>query len=222
MHTTFDQLLKDTARFDAKMSSPIQHYASQRAPYLATARLIARRVLMQAIPSDHSSSSELSSRWKSRVEVTIDRIMAELLLGGWGMILTISSPPPGDGLLDSKETRPQMQQVNHTDVVEWIRAGKSGLEGGKRITARDQSVLSNPHQGINSLATIVMRAYYSRRNPPNYLRLRRAIQRYLSGALDQATGNPLLDAVAAAWVEHFSVRFPRDLGAYVSKLVSSF
>ena len=66
-----------------------------------------------------------------------------------------------------------------------------------------------------------MRAYYSRKSPANYTRLRRAIQRYLAGASD-STGNALLDAVAAAWMQHFSARFPRDLRGHVDKLVRNF
>ena len=54
---------------------------------------------MAAIPEDHSAKPELVERWKTRVEVTLDRILAELLLGGWGLVLSVSSPPTGEGLL---------------------------------------------------------------------------------------------------------------------------
>ena len=76
-------------------------------------------------------------------------------------------------------------------------------------------------KGYRAVATIVMRAYYSLKPVAAYVRLRRAIQKYLHGSED-STGDKLLDSVAAAWVEHFSVRFPRDMGHYVSGLCRDF
>lgn len=223
MRTTFDQLFRDIERLDKNLSAPVDHYERKRQPYQQTAILLARRVLMAAMPADHHGKPERVARWKKRVEVTVDRITTELMLGGWGMILSISSPPDPEGELDSdKGSRPQNQKVEHKDVVEWIRAGVAGLPGGKKITARDKKVLADPKQGENGLATIVMRAYYSRSSLANYTRLRRVIQRYLAGAVEDSTGDALLDAVATAWAEHFSLRFPRDLKAHVSKVVREF
>jgi hypothetical protein len=219
---TFTELFRDIETFDKQLAAPVELHAAKLEPYHRSARLVASRVLLAAMPAENQTSPEAVARWKHRVEVTLDRITTELMLGGWGMILSISSPPDAEGNLDPKESRPQDQRVDHKDVVEWIRAGLAGEQGGKRITARDKKILDDPRQGEKGLATIVMRAYYSRKAPPNYIRLRKAIQRYLSGAVDDATGNSLLDAVATAWVEHFSVRFPRDLKTHVSRLVRQF
>lgn len=221
MKTTFDALFRDIGRLDKNLAAPVEHFERKREPYQRTAILLARRVLMASMPADHHGKPERVARWKHRVEVTLDRITTELMLGGWGMVLSISSPPDPEGELDSdKGSRPQNQRVEHKDVVEWIRAGVAGLPGGKKITPRDKEILDK--QGENGLATIVMRAYYSRNSPANYTRLRRAIQRYLAGAVESSTGDALLDAVAAAWVEHFALRFPRDLKAHVSKVVREF
>ncbi len=226
---SFDQLFKDIQKLDRRLFVPRDFYQSKQTAYLATARLVASRVLLAAIPLDHQADPQLELRWKKRVEITLDRITAVLLLGGWGMVLTISEPPASEGGLDpDKSTRPFGERVSHKDVVEWIRAGVAGIEGGKRITDVDRQRLADPKQGENGLASIIMRAYYSRKmgkageGSPNYVRLRQAIQRYLSGALDKNSGSELLDAVAAAWIEHFSLRFPRDLRIHVTSLVRDF
>ena len=57
--------------------------------------------------------------------------------------------------------------------------------------------------GYKALATIVMRAYYSRKPEGSYVRLRRVIQKFLFGIAED-TGDPILDAVATAWTEHFT------------------
>jgi len=222
MRTTFSDLFRDIEAVDKQLAAPVELHAARQEPYHRTARLVARRVLLATVPAEHQANPEAVARWKHRVEITLDRITTELMLGGWGMVISISSPSEAEGALDPKETRPQAQQVSHQDVVEWIRAGIDGEAGGKRITARDKTIIDDPKQGEKALATIVMRAYYSRKSPPNYTRLRKAIQRYLAGAVEDATGNSLLDAVATAWVEHFSVRFPRDLKTHVSRLVRQF
>lgn len=222
MKATFDQLFADIGAFDKALAAPVELHAAKRESYHRTARIVASRVLLAAMPAEHHSNPDAVARWKHRVNVTLDRITCELMLGGWGMVLSISQPPESEGALDPKEFRPASQRVDHKDVVEWIRAGLAGEEGGKRLTDKDRKILDDPKQGEKALATIVMRAYYSRKSPANYTRLRKAIQRYLSGAVDTSTGNALLDAVAVAWIEHFSARFPRDLKAHVSKLAREF
>jgi len=221
MNTTFSDLIRDTEKLEADLTAPVAAYRGMRDPYHLTARLVAARVLMAAMPADHHGKPERIERWKHRVDVTLDRITTDLMLGGWGMVLSVSSPPDPEGELDpDKHNRPQAQRVDHKDVVEWIRDGIAGRPGGKHITERDRKVLAE--QGERGLATIVMRAYYSRKSPANYTRLRRAIQRYLAGAVESSTGNALLDAVAAAWMQHFSARFPRDLKAHVARLIRNF
>jgi hypothetical protein len=214
MRTTFDRLFSDIARLDASLSSPVELHARQRQPYHKTARAIARRVLTAAKPPDHDSAS-----WNHKVEKTLDRITSESML--WAMTtLELTLPPESSGDLATKENRPAAQRVSHPEVVEWIRSGVNGEAGGKRITSRDREILNDPKQGESALATIVMRAYYSRNNPANYTRLRRAIQRYLTG--EEAASDPLLDAVLLAWHEHFAVRFPRDMAAHVARLAAGF
>jgi len=214
MKTTFDELFADISALEKKLSAPVEFHAAKSESYHRTATAIARRVLMGARPPEHNADS-----WSHKVDKTLDRISLDLMLGG-GTTLSISSPPESSGSLDPKESRPPTQQVNHKDIVEWIRSGVAGEEGGKRITAEDRKILDDPKQGENALATIVMRAYYSRHNPPNYTRLRRVIQRYLTG--EESASEPLLDAVAAAWEVHFSVRFSRDLTHHFSRLAREF
>jgi hypothetical protein len=220
MKTTFAELLSDVASFEKKLATPKAFHLQYREAYHNTARSIARRILMPEMPLNHDPD-----RWRAKVETVIDRITAELILGEAGMILTIYPPKGGQGRVSPKQERPANEIVTHADVVEWIKAGETGVPGGKIITARDRKRMSDAgggEKGYNAVATIVMRAYYSLKPQANYVRLRRAIQKYLHGSEDDATGDKLLDSVAAAWVEHFSVRFPRDMGHYVSGLCRKF
>lgn len=212
--TTFEELIRDTAALEERLSAPADFHASRQEPYHKIAITIARRILLASKPEATDQD-----RWEHKVERTLDRITTHLMLGGAGLILSISDPPDPQGDLSAKDQRPGNQLVTHADVVEWIRAGLAGLEGGKRLTPRDYKILAD--SGENSLATIVMRAYYAGRSPANYVRLRRVIQRYLHGAAE-STSTPLLDAVATAWAEHFSVRYEEDLREYVGRVVRIF
>lgn len=213
MKTTFDELLRDCNRFENQLANPEPFYQRHGKAYHDTARLIAKRVLLDLIPQ-----GEDKDRWRVKVERVVDRVTGELMVGG-GLLLTIFADEEYSSTLAPKGERSSQQSVTHADVVEWIRAGLDGREGGKRITARDRDIIAK--QGEKALATIVMRAYYSHQPKASYARLRRVIQRYLFG-VSETTGNSLLDAVATAWVEHFTVRHRRDLNAYVGELCRQF
>ncbi len=213
MKTTFEELFSDISVLDKRLSTPTEFHRAEQVSYHHTARLIAKRILLPAMPEGQDPE-----RWKVKVDRALDRITAQLMLDG-GMMLAMTSAPPTTGGLANKESRPPEQTVTHNDVREWIRAGLEGSEGGKRITDRDRKILAD--QGEKGLATIVMRAYYSREPIGSYVRLRRVIQTYLHGPAE-TSGTPLMDAVAAAWMEHFLVRFPRDLNAHVTVLCRQF
>ena len=109
-------------------------------------------------------------------------------------------------------------------LLDWIQAGENNLPDGKRITDRDRAVMAKADGGdarYKALATIVMRAYYSRKPEGSYVRLRRVIQKFLFGIAED-TGDPILDAVATAWTEHFTPRHHRDLKSHVAKLCRGF
>lgn len=209
---TFDDLFKDIAAFEKKLVAPVSFHVSKQEAYHRTARAIAARVLADSKPPAHDAAS-----WAHRVGKVLDRVTSDLMLGG-GTMLSLTAPPVSEGGLADKAERPTNQVVTHSDVVEWIRSGVAGEEGGKKITDEDRKLLAGKN-GERALATVVMRAYYSRNRPPNYVRLRRAIQRYLTG--EEAASDPILDAILDAWHLHFAVRFPRDMAAHVSALVAA-
>ena len=72
-----------------------------------------------------------------------------------------------------------------------------------------------------ALAPIVMRTYYSHKPEDSYVRLRHVIRKSLFGIAED-TGDPILDAVATAWTEHFSPRHHRDLKSHAAKLCRVF
>ena len=206
---SFPSTLSDLANLESKWRTPREFFAARQPDYLATAASIARRVLMAAMPPEANPAD-----WKRKTEVVVARITADLMLSG-GIHLAISNPPDPDGALSAeKSERPTSQKITHAQVVEWIKAGERGDPGGKRITAEDRASIAK--HGYDAKATIVMRAYYSRQSVAAYSRLRKAIQRYFSGAGELAD-DPLLDAVAAAWEAHFETRLHRDRKADVAR-----
>lgn len=216
--TTFDELLLDVAAFDKQMDSPQEFYIGLEQPYRQTAAMIARRILMHNMPEGRDRE-----RWRMKVNRVVESIVSYAMLHG-GLEIGMKGDPDTSGSLDPKESRPYEQSIHHSDVVEWIKAGENGLPGGKRITSEDRKRMAaagGGEKGYNAVATIVMRAYYSRKPSGSYVRLRRAIQKYLHGD-EEVASSPLLDAVAAAWVEHFTPRLRRDLNAHVSRLVREF
>lgn len=219
--TSFAELLADVASLEKKLATPTDFHTAKQESYHQTARAIARRILLPQMPANHDPQ-----RWRDKVETVISRLTAELMLGG-GMMLALSAPPASTGSLSPKESRPAAEIVTHADVVEWVKLGqtKSKKEDpGKNWKARDYKVMAeakSEEAGYRSIATVVMRAYYSTKPVAAYARLRRAIQKYLHGS-EETTGDKFLDSVAAAWVEHFSVRFPRDMKQYVGKLCREF
>jgi hypothetical protein len=217
--TTFAELLTDMGALETKLSKPKAFHLEHRAAYHHTARVIARRILLPEMPLSHDPQ-----RWRAKVETVIDRITAELMLTEAGMVITIYPPEGSLGKVSPKEQRPTTEIVTHADIVEWIRAGHNGVPGGKRITSRDYEVMAKAgggDAGDRAVATIVMRAYYSFKPVAAYVRLRRAIQKYMHGS-EESNGSKMLPAVASAWMEHFSVRFPRDMKKYVARLCRDF
>lgn len=217
MKTTFEDLARDIEKFDEKLNRPVAFYQEVGQSYHVTARMIATRVLMGAMPP-----GEDAERWKVKVDRAVTRIVAQSMSYG-ALVLTMFEEAES-GALAPKSARPAAQRIGHADVVEWIKAGVNGMEGGKKITATDRKRIADAgseEKGYRAIATIVMRAYYSNRAPANYTRLRRAIQGYLFGT-DEESGSKTLDAVAIAWVEHFTVRQHRDLKGYVGRLCREF
>lgn len=163
--------------------------------------------------------------WKRKTDRVVARVGATLLFGGNGIIFRIAEPGGNaDGGLAPKEQRPDSQVMTFDDIKDWIRAGQKGEPGAKRITAEDEKFMADAgggEAGINAVASIVMKAYYSSTPKPNYTRLRAAIQRYMLG--NRATqSSPLLDAVAKAWREHFAVVIRRDLKDHAAQLCREF
>ena len=109
----------------------------------------------------------------------------------------------------SPAASPRASSVTATAInllLDWIQAGENNLPDVKRITDRDRAVMAKAGGGdarYKALATTVMRAYYSRKPEGSYDRLRRVIQKFLFG-IAKDTGDPILDAVATAWTEHFT------------------
>jgi hypothetical protein len=221
MKTTFDQLIADTEALESRLRNPADFYQEHQPSYHATAAAVARRVLIAARPEGTPPD-----RWRAKVEKIVNRVTAHLMLSGIGdMVLTVSAPTEDDGKVDpDKVSRSESQKMTHADIMDWVMAGHRGEAGGKIWKQEDYKRFSDAgsaEKGYSAISTIVMRAYYSRKPESSYVRLRRAIQRYVHGSQESA-GEPLLDAIATAWVEHFSHRLPRDLRQHAAKLVREF
>ncbi len=219
MKTTFDALISEVDILENKLRNPSDFYQEKQPAYHAAAAAIARRILIAARPQEIPPD-----QWRIKTERIVRRVTAHLVLAGLGgMILTVSAESADDGALDSdKGSRPPSQAMSHNDIMEWVKAGDKGLAGGKRWTSLDRKRFSDAgggDKGYAAIASIVMRAYYSRKPESSYVRLRRAIQRYVHGAADESAGEPLLDAISAAWVEHFTPRLQRDLRHHAAKLI---
>ena len=219
--SSFDELIADTEALEKRLANPADFYQDKQAPYHQTAAAIARRILLAARPQETPPD-----RWRVKVETIVSRVTAHLLLAGIGGIqISVSAPAEAGGeLAADKNSRPPSQMVTHNDIVEWVKAGENGLPGGKIWKSEDSkrfAAAGGGDKGYRAIATVVMRAYYSRRPQANYVRLRRAVQRYISGTSETA-GEPLLDAIATAWVEHFTLRLTRDLRQHAGKLVREF
>jgi hypothetical protein len=207
--TGFDQLLSDVRDFEAELAAPASFYARHREEYFQQARLIAMQVLGLSRPPEIKVEE-----WKRKSDRIIDRIVTELLAGGDGVVFNFG---PADGNVTGE--RPSSQTMSYEDIKEWIRAGIKGEPGGKRITAIDDEVMSK--KGVDGVASVVMKAFYSKKPDPRYARLRSAIQRYFIGAR-AVESTPLLDSITIAWREHFSVVIPQDLKRYAADLCRRF
>lgn len=205
--TTLDEFIKETHAHEQALREPTAFWKSKEQPYFQTAHAIAARVLRHARPEGMDAEE-----WSRKSAVILDRIVGQVLVFGLGMELAVTEPVAGASAKDS-QVRPVSDGVSMNEIKRWIRAGQMGEPDGKRITPKDETYIRD--RGIDALARIVQRAYYSRRQKSNYARLRVAIQRYLN--LDETTsGSMVLDAIATAWEEHFSVRFARDFSRYVA------
>ncbi len=211
----FDELLADVHALEAELTAPTSLYQRHRADYYQQARRVAAEVLRLIRPPDFKAAE-----WNIKVDRIVDRVTTEMAMGGNGIIFGIGEPgEAADGGLAPKESRPSSQQMTYEDIKEWIRAGLEGEPGGKRITAADETAMRE--RGIPGVATVVMRAYYSKKTEARYTRLRAALQRYFLGARKTESA-PLLDAVAVAWVEHFTPVITRDLSDYAAELCREF
>lgn len=213
--TGFDELLADVRTFEAELAAPTSLYQRHRADYFQQARRVAAEVLRLIRPPEMKAEE-----WNLKVNRIVDRVTTEMLIGGNGIIFAIGEPgEAADGGLAPKESRPSSQMMSYEDIKEWIRAGVAGEPGGKRMTAADETAMRE--RGLPGVAAVVMKAYYSSKPDARYTRLRAAIQRYFMGARKQESA-PLLDAVAVAWVEHFTPVIIRDLSEYAAELCREF
>jgi hypothetical protein len=211
----FDELLTDVRALEENLREPAPMFARHRADYWRQARRVAAEVLRLLRPPEIKAPE-----WQAKVERIVDRVTTDLLAGANGIVFSIGDGTRFvDGSLAPNESRPASQVMSYEDIKEWIRAGIAGEPGGKRITAIDEDVMSE--KGIPGVAAIVMKAYYSKKPEARYTRLRAAIQRYFLGAR-KTEAEPLLDAIAVAWVEHFTPVIARDLGEYADGLCRKF
>lgn len=216
----FDSVLGRVRKLESALHQPASFYASKRGEYHQQASRIAEAILIQLRPA-----TTKPEEWKRKTDRVVARVTATLLFGGDGIIFRIAEPGgTTDGGLAPNEQRPESQVMSFEDIKDWIRAGQRGEPGAKRITAADEKVMAKAgggEAGINAVASIVMKAYYSSAPKSNYTRLRAAIQRYMLGARETQS-SPLLDAVAKAWREHFAVVIRRDLKDHAVQLCKDF
>lgn len=210
----FDQLLTDVKMFERRLASPPTFY-NHRQEYQRTARTVAENVLRLMRPVDMDARE-----WDRKIERILSRVISELLIGGNGIIFGVTDPGEAkEGVLDPKARRSSSQVMTYDNIKDWIRAGQRGEAGGKRITKIDDEIMAK--KGIDGVAQIVMKAYYSSKADARYNRLRAAIQRYFLGDKGK-DASPLLDAVAKAWVEHLTPVIRRDLSDYAARLCREF
>lgn len=210
----FKELVHDVKLFEHRLASPPTFY-NHRKEYHQAARKVAENVLRLSRPVDTDAQE-----WDRKVERILERVISELLIGGNGIIFGVTDPGElKEGGLAPKATRSSSQTMTYDNIKDWIRAGIRGVPGGKRITAIDDAVMQK--KGIDGVAQVVMKAYYSSKADARYNRLRAAIQRYFLGGKSKETA-PLLDAVAKAWIEHFTPVIRRDLSDYADRICREF
>lgn len=216
----FDSMLSRVRKLESDLHQPASFYASMRGEYHQQAIRIAAAVLTQLRPP-----TAKPEEWKRKTDRVVARVGATLLFGGNGIIFRIAEPGgSSDGGLAPNDQRPDSQVMSFDDIKDWIRAGQKGEPGAKRITAADEKAMAaagGGEAGINAVASIVMKAYYSSQPKSNYTRLRAAIQRYMLGNRNTES-SPLLDAVAKAWREHFAVVIRRDLKEHAAQICRKF
>lgn len=216
----FESMVSRVRKLESALHQPASFYASKRGEYHQQATRLAEVILTQLRPP-----TTRPEEWKRKTDRVVARVTTVLLFGGDGIIFRIAEPGgPADGGLAPNEQRPDSQVMSFEDIKDWIRAGQRGEPGGKRITADDEDYMAKAgggEAGINAVASVVMKAYYSSAPRSNYTRLRAAIQRYMLGNRD-AQSSPLLDAVAKAWREHFAVVIRRDLKDHAVQLCQEF
>ena len=209
----FDKLLEDVEKLDVELSDPRPFFEEVRGEYLIAAKRVAVAVMTAQRPPDVKVED-----WQRRVDRVADRVTAQLLAFG-GLVLRVrDAGEPSGALLPPVEQRSSYQAITFADVKEWIRAGQRGEAGGKRITAADEAKIRE--RGVDAVAADVMKAYFSREPKANYGRLRAAIQRYLIGG--QGESDPSMEAIAAAWKEHFTPVLHRDLSDWAAGVVRRF
>lgn len=192
---------------ERRLREPTDFWRAHQDPYFKTAQAIAARTLRTSRPPEITPEV-----WAHKSAVILNRIVGQLLAFGIGMEIAVTEP---DGNTAAAPYRPLATGASQQDLARWIRAGMAGDPEGKRLTTRDTEIIRT--QGIEALAYIVQRAYYSQRPKANYARLRNAIQRYLK-LDDTTTGSVILDAIATAWEEHFTPRFGRDFSHHVGRV----
>jgi hypothetical protein len=216
----FEEMVGRVRRLESALHQPASFYASMRGEYHRQATQIAEAILTQLRPPKTKPED-----WKRKTDRVVARVTTVLLFGGDGIIFRIAEPGgTADGGLAPNDQRPDSQVMSFDDIKDWIRAGQRGEPGGKRITADDEAYMAKAgggEAGINAVAAIVMKAYYSTLPRSNYTRLRAAIQRYMLGNRDSQS-SPLLDAIATAWREHFAVVIRRDLKDHAVQLCKEF
>ena len=74
MKTTFEELFSDISVLDKRLSTPTEFHRAEQVSYHHTARLIAKRILLPAMPEGQDPE-----RWKVKVDRALDRITAPLL-----------------------------------------------------------------------------------------------------------------------------------------------
>lgn len=217
--TTFAELMADCDAMDARLNhSGQEFFHPHAAEYSGHARRITLQVMMANIPPDTDRDE-----WRRKAERVAERVADQVMLDG-GYMISLASSAATIGALDKDKTnRPPEQVVTHDQVVQWVKDGHDGKPGGKiwkQIDFKRYTDSGGGDKGYKAIATIVMRAYYSQEPLSSYVRLRRAIQRYLHEGVEE--NNPLLDAIAEAWMAFFSVKYPSDLESHVTKIVRAF
>ncbi|RYD50149.1 MAG: hypothetical protein EOP85_00165 [Verrucomicrobiaceae bacterium] len=210
----FGELLADVRQLEKDLSRPEAFYHSRLPDYQLQAIKTAKEVLRFLRPPAINARE-----WEIKVNRVADRVSVDPKPGGDGIIFGFRGSVPADGSLAPYSMRPSSQIVSFDDIRDWIRAGMAGEAGGKRVTAVDEKVMRE--RGIDGVASVVMKAYHSVTSDARYTRLRAAIQRYMTGSRSTAD-TPLMEAVAKAWIEHFTPRIKRDLSVHAASVCRRF